>query len=105
MTSFSVPVKAKVSGTDLRPRSAAVLQIGYLSPCALRGVALFGTERRRLMPWVTHAHSFSALTGRSWVLCAKEHSWGDPALAKLPVPEERKEPTKLSRGSGQVPVP
>lgn len=62
MTSFSVPLKAKVNGTDLWPRSAAVLWIDYLSPCALRKVTLFGTEGRRQMLWVTHAHSFSALT-------------------------------------------
>lgn len=51
------------------------------------------------MPWLTHAHSFSALTGRSWVLCAKKHSWGNSALAKPPVPEERQESMKFSWGS------
>lgn len=44
--------------------------------------------------------------GRSWVLCAKEHSWDQPPLAKPPVPEERKQgPAESSWSSEQVAVP
>lgn len=92
MTSFSVPVKAKVNGTDLWPRSAAELWPGYLSPCALRGVVLFGTEGRRLMPWVTHAHSFSALTLAGARFYAPRSTAGAtlPWLSLLSLKRERK---------------
>lgn len=92
MTSFSVPVKAKVNGTNLRSRSAAVLQTGYLSPCALRGVALLGTEGRRLMPWVTHAHSVSVLTlaGAGFYVPRSTAGAALPWLSLLCLKRERK---------------